>query len=74
MFCIDKERFERLLFGVGNERFRCMAAIGYVYDKDIFCFPWLSRMKFDTYHRNLTDVLQILQDRQKTILLPIGKG
>lgn len=74
MFCIGRERFERPLSGVGNERFRCMAAIGYVYDKDIFCFPWLSRMRFDYYHRNLTDVLQILKDRQKTILLPIGKG
>ena len=74
MFCIDKERFERPLSGVGNERFRCMAAIGYAYEKDIFCFPWLSRMRFDYYHRNLTDVLQILKDRQKIVIVPIGKA
>ena len=61
------------LSGIGNERFRCMAAIGYAYDKDIFCFPWLSRMRFDYYHRNLTDVLQILKDRQKIVIFPIGK-
>lgn len=73
LFGIDKERFESPLSGVGNERFRCMAAIAYVYKKDIFCFPWLSKMRFDYYHRNLTDVLQILEEKQKIVILPIGR-
>lgn len=73
LFGIDKERFESPLSGVGNERFRCMATIAYVYKKDIFCFPWLSKMRFDYYHRNLTDVLQILEEKQKIVILPVGK-
>lgn len=73
IFCIDKERFEQPISGVGNERFKCMAAIGYAYKKEIFCFPWLSTIRYHYYHENLTKVLQILEDLQKTIILPLGK-
>ena len=67
-------RFERKLSGVGNERFRCMAAIGYANKKTIYCFPWMSKNRFIYYHRNLTDVLNILGNMNNTVLMPTNLG
>ena len=72
LFQIDSERFERPLTGVGNEIFKAMAAIGFSYKKEIFCFPWLSSMRFEGYHLNLTYVLQTLEKLEKTVIVPIG--
>ena len=72
LFYIDSERFERPLKGVGNEIFKAMAAIGFSYKKEIFCFPWLSNRRFESYHENLTTVLQILENLKKTVIVPVG--
>lgn len=73
MFCIDDERFERPLTGVGNEIFRAMAAIGYSYKKEIYCFPWLSNYRFESYRENLGDLLEMLKNLGKIVILPVGK-
>lgn len=72
-FHINSERFERPLNGVGNEIFRCMAAIGFCHKKQVFCFPWLSKKRFDYYRGNITDVLNVLESLGKIIILPIGE-
>lgn len=72
LFHMDSERFERPLAGVGNEIFRAMAAIGYCRKKELFCFPWLSNMRFENYHGHLIDLLDILEHLKKTVILPIG--
>ena len=72
LFCIDSERFERPLNSVGNEIFKVMAAIGFAYRKEIFCFPWLSNRRFESYHENLTTLLQILEKLGKTVVLPLS--
>ena len=73
MFHIHPERFERPLSGVGNERFKAMAAIGFSHGKQVFCFPWLSKMRFEYYHGNMTDLLSVLESLQKIVILPVGK-
>lgn len=72
LFYIDSERFERPLNGVGNEIFKAMAAIGFSYKKEIFCFPWLSNRRFESYHENLTSLLQLLEKLEKTVIIPVG--
>ena len=72
LFYIDSERFERPIKGVGNEIFKAMAAIGFSYKKEIFCFPWLSNRRFESYHENLTTLLQILEKLEKTVIIPVG--
>ena len=57
---------------VGNEIFKAMAAIGFSYKKEIFCFPWLSNRRFESYHENLTTLLQILEKLGKTVIIPVG--
>lgn len=72
LFHIDSERFERPLTEVGNEIFKAMAAIGFSHSKEMFCFPWLSEKRFESYHNNLTAVLSILENLKKIIILPVG--
>lgn len=73
LFFINSDRFERPLFSVGNEIFKAMAAIGYCYKKQVFCFPWLSQRRFEYYHGNMTGLLDILASLNKIVILPIGK-
>lgn len=73
MFSIDEERFERPFSGVGNEIFKMMSAVGYVYGKQVFCFPWMSQKRFSSYHLHLTHSLEILTQLKKIIILPLNK-
>ena len=72
LFCIDKERFARPLSAVGNEKYKAMAAIAYVNKKELFCFPWMSRARFMYYHKNLTELLNLLETENKKMIFPIG--
>lgn len=72
LFYIDEKRFERPIKECGNEMFRAMAAIGYAYGKQVFCFPWLSQKRLNGYHANITGLLDILESLKKIIILPIG--
>lgn len=72
LFHIDSERFERPLTGFGNEIFRAMAAIGFAYGKEIFCFPWISIKRFESYHNNLIALLTILETLRKIVIIPTG--
>ena len=72
MFMISPDRFERKLSCVGNEVFKAMSAIGYSYGKQVFCFPWISKMRFDNFNRNITDLLEVLQNLKTIIVLPVG--
>ena len=73
MFCINHNRFERTLKTVGNEMFKCMAAIAYSYNKQVYCFPWLSQHRFQNYHQNITELLEILNRLDKIVIIPIGE-
>lgn len=73
LFHIDRQRFERPITGFGNEIFKAMAAIGYVNKKEVYCFPWLSKMRFDAFHGHMPDLLNILESLKKIVILPIGR-
>ena len=70
LFHIYEGRFQRPLNAVGNELFRCMAAIGYANGRDVFCFPWISKKLVTYYIRNILDVLEILCNLNKIVLFP----
>ena len=74
MFNISDFRFERPLRGVGNEKFRCMAAIGTAAGKEIFCFPWMSAFRLGYYQRQLLDPIDVLVKIGKTVVLPGTAG
>ena len=70
IFMIDKQRYNYPLKGVGNARFRCMAAIGCAMNKSVFCFPWVSKRMMNYYGKNLSCALESLKMLGKIILLP----
>ena len=72
MFNMENFRFKQPIKAVGNERFRAMAAIGFSYGKSVFCFPWMSRRRFDSFSGHLTDTLQTLRSLNKISIVPIG--
>ena len=72
LFRISDDRFDRSLKEVGNEIFKAMAAIAYCNKKEIFCFPWMSYKRYESYHQNLSGLLEILEGLNKLVILPIG--
>lgn len=70
LFDIQKERESRYVTQVGNDLFRCMAAIGVAWNKEVFFFPWTSEAKVQYYGRQLTDVLEILSKLNKVVVIP----
>ena len=72
LFHIDDFRFDQSISSAGNEIFKAMSAIGFSYGKEIFCFPWLSNMRFNSYRKNLSELLQILENLNKIVIVPIG--
>lgn len=73
LFQLDDERFKRPLAGVGNEVFRAMAAIGYSYGKQVFCFPWLSKKRYSYYQPQLMILFEILTKLNKVIIVPTNQ-
>ena len=73
LFHMDSERFTRPLTGVGHEIFRAMAAIGYVHNKQVFCFPWLSKRRYDGYHLHMPDLMSILESLKMIVIVPRGQ-
>lgn len=73
LFCIDKERFTRPLSQLGNEVFQAMAAIGYANGKDVFCFPWLSEMRYCYYQVRIDALVKTLESLGKVVILPLEK-
>lgn len=74
LFDLDTQRFDRPLAYAGNEIFRCMAAIGYANGKQVFCFPWLSRIRYDNYQEHMKKLLEVLDSLEMISIFPIGKG
>lgn len=72
LFQLDDQRFERPISQTGNESIRAMAAVGVSYGKQVFCFPWLSKNRFEYYHNNIIYAIETLERLEKTIILPVG--
>ena len=74
IFYLDDERFKRSIKSTGNEFFRMAAAVGFSYGKEVFCFPWLSQMRFRNFHGNISVLLEILEKLNKVVVVPLGSA
>ena len=74
LFHIDIQHFERPLRCVGNTKLKAMAAIAYSNNKDIFCFPWLSYIRYEYLKRYIEDVLGVLESMNKIAILPVTQA
>ena len=73
LFLLDSERIHRPIKYVGNERFRAMAAVGYSFGYQVFCFPWLSKKMFNYYTNNILWLLDILEKLKVVVIVPRGE-
>lgn len=73
MFELDDIRFEHPISNLSGEKFRAMAAIGYSYNKQLYCFPWLSNSRFESYNNNILWLLSKLEQLNLTAIVPVGK-
>ena len=73
LFCIKHVCFDNSLNASGNEIFKCMAAIAYSYGKQVFCFPWLSYMRYEGFHDNIKWLIKMLENLDRIVILPLGK-
>ena len=73
MFSLDSERFARPVIGTGSDLFRAMAAISFSMGKEIFCFPWMSAVRYELYKESIDSVVKKLEELGKTIVMPLGK-
>ena len=73
MFLLDNCRIERPIYCVGNERFRAMAAVGFAFGKEVFCFPWLSKKMIDYYGNNINLLLELLESIGVVAIVPSGR-
>ncbi len=71
LFGFDEARFTRPLYQIHSYRYRAFAAIGYVYQKQVYCLPWVS----DDMYENQGDMkfaIEKLEALGKIIILPKG--
>lgn len=73
LFRMSKSRFDRRIEATGHELFKAMASIAYCDNKEIYCFPWMSDYYFDSFKYHLKDLLDILNDLKKFVILPVSK-
>ena len=71
-FSLDAERYNRSILGTGNEIFQAMVAIGYSCGKQIYCFPWMSKSRYQFFQPRLDFLLQKLQELDAMIIMPVG--
>ena len=70
LFSLDDERINRPLKACGNEKIRAMAAIGYAFGKQIFCFPWLSKIRYSYFYNHIKYVVDTLTTLGATVIVP----
>lgn len=73
LFHMEDFRFDKPISSTGNERYKAMSAIGYAYGKEVFCFPWLSRLRFEAFHNHMPQLLNTLSELNKIVILPLGE-
>ena len=70
LFGLDDERINRPLKACGNEKIRAMAAIGYAFGKQIFCFPWLSKIRYSYFYNHIKYVVDTLITLGAIVIVP----
>lgn len=73
LFAIQRHNVNRAVSQMGNEGVKAMAAVAYSHGKDVFCFPWLSKMRYESFNSHLPAALDILESLGKTVVLPLGR-
>ena len=73
IFQLSSDRIERPIKSTGNERYQAMAAVGFSFGKQVFCFPWFSKTRYKIYKIRFEYILKVLGEHKKIAILPLGE-
>lgn len=72
LFELSDARFNRPIKQYGNERFLAMGAVAYANGKQVFCFPWYSEERFNSFHLYPIELIKKLKSLNTITILPIS--
>ena len=72
IFGVQEHHREISVYKTGTERYKAMCAIGFSYGKEIFCFPWFSKSRYEAFVVHLNYTIKVLSDLNKIVILPLG--
>ena len=72
IFGVQEHHREISVNKTGTEQYKAMCAIGFSYGKEIFCFPWFSKSRYEAFVVHLNYTLKVLSDLNKIVILPLG--
>lgn len=73
LFCLNPDRMNKPLNSIGNEFWRASAAVGYCYNKKIFCFSWLTQRRFEYYRKQFEFLFEVLKELNVIVIVPLDK-
>ena len=71
-FMIQDHHRDLAVKQTGNESVKVMAAVAYSHGKDVFCFPWYSKLRYQSFNRHMPAALEALSSLGKIAVLPLG--
>ena len=72
IFKVQEHHREVFINQTGTERYKVMLAIGFAYGKEVFCFPWFSKSRYEAFLMHITHTINLLSDLNKIVILPLG--
>jgi hypothetical protein len=70
LFNISKERFNRKIIYMSHEFWKASMAIGYVWGKSLFCFPWLNNEELRRFLPVFKPGIDFLKSEGAIIIIP----
>lgn len=74
MFMFDDERSQRRIAYCGNESVSSMAAVGYAFGREIFCYPWHSVKRFNCFRYRFYYAFELFERLGLMAIVPVGEG
>ena len=73
IFKVQEHHRDILIEQTGTERYKIMPTVGFAYGKEVFCFPWFSKIRYNAFWGHITQAINVLSDMSKTVILPLSK-
>ena len=73
MFEVSEAGARKSIQKVGMERWKASTAIGYAYQKKIFCYPWMNSYDVKLFGEQIAKSIKVLTDNNCTVIFPTTK-
>jgi hypothetical protein len=74
LFDMPKEKIDRTIEHVSAMRYRASMAIGYAYNKIIYCFPWMQPYHLECFQNWIGRSIDILKKKDCIVIIPTNNN